>query len=69
MDDSLERIMKLHKPPGIHHNRQNIASSTRRQGPQENCALLRRRLIESQRIYAKVDVAELRQIAWPGPEV
>jgi hypothetical protein len=70
IDDSLERLMKLHKPPGIRHTaKYRHLDATTGRSLQENCALPRRRSIESTQIYAKIDVAELRQIARPSSEV
>ncbi len=62
------------KRPGrgaAHLLRHSVASSMLRQGAslQEISALLRHRSIETTQIYAKVDVAGLRQIAQPWPEV
>ncbi len=62
------------KPPGrgaAHLLRHSVASSMLRQGAslQEISALLRHRSIETTQIYAKIDVAALRQIAQPWPEV
>lgn len=54
-----------------HLLRHSIASSMLRQGAslQEISALLRHRSIETTRIYAKIDVRGLQQIAQPWPEV
>ena len=62
------------KAPGrgaAHLLRHSVASSMLRQGAslQEISALLRHRSIETTQIYAKIDVAALRQIAQPWPEV
>jgi len=62
------------KPPGrgaAHLLRHSVAGSMLRQGAslQEISALLRHRSIETTQIYAKIDVAGLRQIAQPWPEV
>jgi site-specific recombinase XerD len=54
-----------------HVLRHSVATSMLRQGAslQEIAALLRHRSIETTKIYAKVDVTTLRQIAQPWPEV
>lgn len=54
-----------------HVLRHSAATSMLRQGAslQDIAAILRHRSIETTRIYAKVDVAALRQIAQPWPEV
>jgi len=61
-------------PPGrgaAHLLRHSVASSMLRQGAslQEVAALLRHSSIETTQIYTKVDVAALKQIAQPWPEV
>ncbi len=62
------------KRPGrgaAHLLRHSVASSMLRQGAslQELSALLRHRSIDTTQIYAKIDVAALKQIAQPWPEV
>jgi site-specific recombinase XerD len=54
-----------------HVLRHSVATSMLRQGAslQDIAAILRHRSIETTQIYAKVDVAALRQIAQPWPEV
>ena len=54
-----------------HVLRHSVATSMLRQGAslQDIAAMLRHRSIETTQIYAKVDVATLRQIAQPWPEV
>ena len=54
-----------------HVLRHSVATSMLRQGEslQDIAALLRHRSIETTKIYAKVDVVTLRQIAQPWPEV
>lgn len=54
-----------------HVLRHSVATSMLRQGAslQDIGAILRHRSIETTQIYAKVDVATLRQIAQPWPEV
>lgn len=54
-----------------HLLRHSVATSMLRQGAslQNIAALLRHRSIETTQIYAKVDIAALRQIAQPWPEV
>jgi len=54
-----------------HLLRHSVATSMLRQGAslQDIAAILRHRSIETTQIYAKVDVAALRQIAQPWPEV
>jgi len=54
-----------------HVLRHSVATSMLRQGVslQDIAATLRHRSIETTEIYAKVDVAALRKIAQPWPEV
>ena len=54
-----------------HVLRHSVATSMLRQGAslQDIASILRHRSIETTEIYAKVDVATLRQIAQPWPEV
>ena len=61
-------------PPGrgaAHLLRHSLATSMLRHGAslQEVAAILRHRSIETTQIYAKVDVAALRKIAQPWPEM
>ncbi len=54
-----------------HILRHSVASSMLREGAslQDISAILRHRSIETTQIYAKIDVANLRQVAQPWPEV
>jgi integrase/recombinase XerD len=54
-----------------HLLRHSVATAMLRQGAslQDIAAILRHCSIETTQIYAKVDVAALRQIAQPWPEV
>jgi site-specific recombinase XerD len=63
--------IKCPKPGAAHVLRHSVASSMLRGGVslQEIAAVLRHRSLLTTEIYAKVDVASLRQIAQPWPEV
>jgi site-specific recombinase XerD len=72
VDRALKRAKVVRPSRGAAHLlRHSVATSMLRQGAslQDIAAILRHRSVETTQIYAKVDVAALRQIAQPWPEV
>jgi site-specific recombinase XerD len=72
VDRALRRAGVARPSRGAAHLlRHSVATSMLRQGAslQDIAAILRHRSVETTQIYAKVDIAALRQIAQPWPEV
>jgi site-specific recombinase XerD len=72
VDRALKRAKVVRPSRGAAHLlRHSVATSMLRQGAslQDIAAILRHRSVETTQIYAKVDIAALRQIAQPWPEV
>lgn len=72
VDRALKRAKVVRPSRGAAHLlRHSVATSMLRQGAtlQDIAVILRHRSVETTQIYAKVDIAALRQIAQPWPEV